>query len=209
MSILIRSFTLTATLVALATALGCEAAPAGNAETVTATAPEVSGHADRFSIYALDDEVWLDQDGGERGLGSLEGRVQVLAMVYTHCYHTCPQIVADMKWLEAMTEDLREDVGFVLVSLDPDRDDPERLTRYAEGIGLDPARWTLLMGSEDDTRALAALLGVRYRQEPDREIAHTNELTVLGVDGEIVHQRKGLNEDLDRTLAALLKAAGR
>jgi protein SCO1 len=209
MSILSRPLPLSAALAALAIALGCEAAPAGPPDAPTLEAPEASEHSDRFSIYALDDEVWLDQDGRERALGSLEGRVQVLAMVYTHCYHTCPQIVADMKRLEAMTEDLEGDVGFVLVSLDPDRDDPERLTRYAEGIGLDPARWTLLMGSDDETRALAALLGVRYRQEADREIAHTNELTVLGPDGTIVHQRKGLDEDLDHTLAALLKATGR
>jgi protein SCO1 len=209
MSLLFRSLMLAAALTALAISLGCEAAPAGHPGVVTATPPDVSGDSDRFSIYALDGEVWLDQAGRERALGSLEGRVQVLAMVYTHCYHTCPQIVADMKWLEAMTEDLEDEVGFVLVSLDPDRDDPERLTRYAEGIGLDPERWTLLMGSEDETRALAALLGVRYRQEADREIAHTNELTVLGMDGEIAHQRKGLDEDLDRTLSALLKAAGR
>ena len=209
MSTVTRTFAFVAALPVIALLAACEPAPAGQPdgamETTTTSTPE----ADRFSVYALGEEVWLDQDGRERSLASLDGRVQVLAMVYTHCYHTCPQIVADMKWLEAMTEELEDEVGFVLVSLDPDRDDPERLSRYADGIGLDPQRWTLLMGSDDDTRALAALLGVRYRQEADREIAHTNELTVLNPAGEIVHQRKALEEDLDRTLGAVRTAAGR
>ena len=204
MSILTRLVPIFAALLGgLAILAGCGEAPAMPAE----GAVEAEKVGDRFSVYALDTESWWDQTGEMRALGSLEGRVQVLAMVYTHCAHTCPRIVADMLQLEAMTEELGKEVGFVLVSIDPDRDQPGRLASFAEGIGLDPARWTLLQGTDDGTRALAALLGVRYRQEADREIAHTNELTVLSPAGEIVHQRKGLDEPLEHTLDALVAAA--
>jgi len=201
MSMLTRRVPVLAALVGgLALLAGCSEAPAMPGAEVE--------EGDRFSVYALDTESWWDQTGEMRSLNSLEGRVQVVAMVYTHCAHTCPRIVADMLQLEAMTEGLDEEVGFVLVSIDPDRDQPGRLTSFADGIGLDPARWTLLKGTDDGTRALAALLGVRYRQEADLEIAHTNELTVLNPAGEIVHQRKGLDEPLEHTLDALVAAAG-
>jgi protein SCO1 len=170
-------------------------------------AAAVSTSGDRFSVYALREERWWDRRGDERELGSLAGRVQVVAMVYTHCHHTCPQIVADMKRLEAELAAAGTDAGFVLVSLDPERDTPEQLQRFAEGLRLDAERWTLLTGTDGGTRALAALLNVRYRAEAEREIAHTNQLTVLDPEGRIVHQRPGLDEDLAATLAAVRRAA--
>jgi protein SCO1 len=170
-------------------------------------AAAVAPSEDRFSVYALEEERWLDRRGDERALGSLAGRVQVVAMVYTHCHHTCPLIVADMKRLEAELGAAGTDAGFVLVSLDPERDTPEQLHRFAEGLRLDPERWTLLTGTEGGTRALAALLNVRYRAEAEREIAHTNQLTVLDAEGRIVHQRPSLDEDLAATLAAVRAAA--
>jgi protein SCO1 len=182
--------------------VGTEAEAAGPAALTSADAP-----GDRFSVYALEDEPWLDASGEPRTLASLAGRAQVVAMVYTHCHHTCPQIVADMKRLEAELAGGPEEVGFVLVSLDPERDTPEQLRRFADGLGLAAERWTLLVGSEGGTRSLAALLNVRYRAEPDREIAHTNQLTVLDGGGHIVHQRASLAEDLALTLAAVREAA--
>jgi protein SCO1 len=156
---------------------------------------------DRYSVYALED-VWTDQSGRERTLASLTGRVQVVAMVYTHCHHTCPQIVADLKRIEAQTED----ADFVLVSLDPVRDTPAQLRSFAEGLRLDSGRWTLLVGSDESTRALSALLGVRYQVAEDREIAHTNPLVVLDRDGAIVHIRTALEQDLGATLEAIRRS---
>ena len=49
-----------------------------------------------FSVYDLEAR-WMDQGGRDRALRSLGGRVQVVAMVYTHCTHTCPAIVAEMQ----------------------------------------------------------------------------------------------------------------
>jgi protein SCO1 len=187
---------------------GCEprageaASPVSDVGAAAAVAPV----GDRFSVYALEEERWRDRRGDELGLGSLAGRVQVVAMVYTHCHHTCPLIVADMKRLEAELAAAGTDAGFVLVSLDPERDTPEQLQRFAEGLRLDAERWTLLTGTDGGTRALAALLNVRYRSEAEREIAHTNQLTVLDAEGQIVHQRASLDEDLTATRAAVRAA---
>ena len=52
-------------------------------------------------------------------------------------------------------------------------------------------------------RELAALLGVKYKQEAGGMFAHSNLITVLNQEGEIVHQRAGLKGGLDETVAAL------
>jgi len=156
------------------------------------------------SIYHLESE-WWDQHGEVQPLGSLGGRVQVISMVYTNCSYTCPRILADMKRIEAQIDD-PEQVGLVLVSIDPERDTPDRLRHFADATRLDPEAWTLLSGSDGDILALAVLLGIKYRAEGDGEFAHSNAMLVLNPAGEVVYRQVGLGEDLAPMLDAIRAA---
>lgn len=157
--------------------------------------------AERYSIYDLDAR-WRDQQGEARQLSSLRGRPRVIAMIYTHCSTTCPFTVAEMKRIERESP---SDAGFVLVSLDPKRDDPARLAMFAAERGLDASRWTLLDGSDASVRELAAVLGVRYRRISPEELAHSNALTVLDRDGVVAYQHAGLDaaDEVMKALASL------
>lgn len=194
--------TLLGLLLVLCLPTGCreaDGAVAGRAVVATsAAAPDAASEmaaADRGSLHDLGLR-FRDAAGAERELATLGGEARVLAMVYTSCAHTCPLIVAEMKRLEAaLPAAERARVRFVLVSLDPARDGPAQLAAFADHAELDPARWTLLTGSEDDVLTLAAALGVRYRAAVAGEIDHSNLLTVLDAEGRIAHQQLGLGED--------------
>jgi protein SCO1/2 len=123
-------------------------------------------------------------------------------MVYTSCAQACPAIVAEMKRVEASLGADAARVGFVLASMDPARDTPEKLAEFAGRAGLDPARWSLLGAEDGDVLELAAVLGVQYRRLPDGEFTHSNMLTVLDANGEIVHRQLGLGEGTAETAAA-------
>jgi protein SCO1/2 len=146
--------------------------------------------AESFSVYDLPGG-WRDQSGAERSLATLRGTPVLLAMVYTHCTATCPLAVSELKRIAASDATTR----FVLVSLDPARDDPAQLAAFARGLELDPARWTLLTGSDGDVRELAATLGVRYRQVTPQDLSHSNLITLLDRDGRIVRQSSGRVDD--------------
>lgn len=166
-----------------------------------------AGEPSDFSIYHAP-SVWTDQHGTERTLRSFEGRVQVVAMVYTSCAFACPRIMLDMKRIEAeLGPEYAEGVAFIVVSIDPARDTPERLAEFAAGSRLDPARWTLLNGADGDIRELAVLLGVQYRETAPGEWVHSNLITVLDRSGEIVHRQLGLGTDPTETLKAIERAA--
>jgi len=150
----------------------------------------VAPAADAFSVYDLDG-VWRDQAGAVRSLADWRGRPVLVALIYTHCTATCPLAVSELKRIAAIDPQVR----FVLVSLDPARDDVHALAAYAAERGLDAARWTLLTGNDDDVRGLAATLGIRYRQVTPDDLAHTNLITLLDSEGRIARQSSGRMDD--------------
>lgn len=165
-----------------------------------------AGEPSDFSVYHVE-STWTDQHGTERALRSLAGRVQVTAMVYTSCAYACPRIMMDMKRVEAeLGPEYADDVSFLIVSIDPERDTPERLAEFAAGSRLDPDRWTLLNGSGGDIRELAVLLGVQYRRTDPGEWVHSNVITILDRDGVVVHRQLGLGADPAPTLEAIQAA---
>ena len=110
----------------------------------------------------------------------------------------CPVLVRTLRNLdEGMPEDLRSQTRFVLVTVDPQRDTPVELRRYRSEMQLEKARWTLLRGSQDDVRELAAVLGVSYDQLGTGQFVHSNLVTVLDQRGEIIHQQSGTDDLLE------------
>lgn len=155
------------------------------------------------SVYNLHSR-WITHTGDSLALGNLQGKVQLVAMVYTSCQYACPRIVADMKRIEeSIVDTWGHQVGFVLVSIDPAHDTPEKLREFAQQNGFNPHRWQLLHGSEGSILELAALLGVQYKQVGEKDYSHSNVITVLNPAGEIAHQQVGLGVDPDETVAAI------
>jgi protein SCO1 len=198
----------------------CDTGPQSSADLAAADAASMAsgGHADHaamaagadyaaatassFSLYDLE-AAWQDQSGQSLALSDLAGRPRVIAMVYTSCAYACPRILKDMKRVEGELRAAGIDAGYVMVSIDPVRDTPDRLSEYATSVMLDPADWTLLTGTEDGVLELAALLGVRYRRISETDFEHSNIITLLDGEGRIVHRQLGLNAEPD----ALVRAA--
>ena len=191
-------------LCALRFALGASAADAVLPPCCRALAP--SAPLTDKSLYQLDSR-WTSDHDKQIQLRVLHGRPQVLTLFFTHCEFACPIIIHDLQRLAAaLPANLRGQVDFLLVSLDPERDTVPALRAFREQRKLPLANWTLLRGANDDVRELAALLGVNYQKDARGQFAHSNLITVLNAAGEIIHQQIGLNQDPAATLKALTKA---
>lgn len=59
-----------------------------------------------------------------------------------------------------------------------------------------------------DTLELALVLGVKFKREASSQFAHSNLITVLNGQGEIVHQLVGLNQEIEETVERVKKSAG-
>jgi protein SCO1/2 len=170
-----------------------------------AVAPAATGFS-RDSLYQIETK-FTDDTGRPFALGELRGRPVVLTMFFASCGYACPLLVTDMQAIRAqLPAAVRENAVFVLVSFDSVRDTPAALRKYRTERALD-AGWVLLHGDDDAVRELAALLGVKYKQEADGMFSHSNLVTVLNRAGEIVHQRTGLRGGLAETARAVTAAA--
>ncbi len=147
------------------------------------------------SVYQLD-STWTSDHGSAVKLSSLQGRPQVVAMFFANCAYACPLLVFQMQQIEeSLPASLRDKVGFTLVSFDPERDTVDRLHQYRLQHSLAEGRWTLLRGNADDVQDLAALLNVKFKKDAQGQFTHSNVLTLLNADGEIVSQQVGLTLD--------------
>jgi len=148
------------------------------------------------SIYQLTGS-WTDQNNKTIQLGKFQGKKVVLAMFFTSCTYACPIILNDMQKIEkSLSNEKLAETQFVFLSIDPDRDTPEKLLHYAKSKNLDLHRWTLLTGKNDDILELAALLGFKFRKDANGDFSHTNMITLLNEKGEITFQLIGLNQDV-------------
>jgi protein SCO1/2 len=194
---------LTGTLLLMLAFSGCsrphERAPVSGADRTEVRAQAPSLFELKFPL--------TDTDGRTRTLAEFRGTPFVASMVYTNCTSVCPRVTADLKTLEkALPPDVREHTRFLLFSLDPGRDTPAALTKFAEQHALDHSRWTLLASSEDDMRTLAAVLGVKFRPDEGGEIAHSAVIVVCNPDGTVRHRQVGLQDRVDDLVAAVEEA---
>lgn len=140
----------------------------------------------RDSVYQLDAAL-TDQAGRHTTLGARRGTAQVVVMFYTSCSYICPTIIDTVLDLDRkLAPAERARLGVLLISLDPRRDDPAALKATATKRGLDLARWTLAQPQPADVRAIAGVLGVRYRVLADGELNHTGALVLLDADGRVI-----------------------
>jgi protein SCO1 len=147
------------------------------------------------SVYQLE-TVWTNDQSQAMQLSALKGRPQIVVMFFASCQYTCPLIVHQLKQLEeALPQGVRTNTGFTLVSFDPTRDTPAALKDYRAQHELSRMNWTLLNGDADSVADLAAVLGVKFKQDAQGQFAHSNVITLLNAQGEIVYQQIGLNPD--------------
>ena len=182
-------------------ATGCR-----STRTTPSCCAKVESAAAQFSDKSLyqTESKWTTDTGRQIKLADLKGRPQVVVMFFASCQYACPILVHDVQRIEAaLPSGQRVRVGFTLVTIDPRRDTPEALASFRSTRVLPAETWTLLRGEPDDILELAALLGVKYKEEATGQFAHSNLITVLNAAGEIVFQQPGLNLPPDEIVAKL------
>jgi protein SCO1/2 len=151
----------------------------------------------------------VDQDGRPVTLDSLRGQVVLLDFVYTHCPGPCPILTGTHVAVQrALPPELAPKVRFVSISLDPGRDTPEALRRYAEAHGADLARWSFLTGEPGTVEDVLQRYGVGATPAENGEIEHLVVTYLIDAEGRVARRFAGLEHRPEALVAALGAVAG-
>ena len=168
-------------LIALALGLALGQASPATAADAGATSAALPGD----SLYHLQ-AGFTDLHGQSLQWAALQGRPQLVSMLYGNCSLMCPLILENAKAVQKqLSPEQRARLGVAMITLDPARDTPAALAEVAER-NRTPADWQYLQPDADDVRAVASVLDVRYRFRDDGSINHTSALVLLDANGQIL-----------------------
>jgi len=150
--------------------LSKDSVPVSSAAAVSNTSSDAAAE-EKARNYFTDTEV-IDQNGKKQRFYSdvLKGRVVLISFIFTNCEFACPMQAQKLKQARAaMVPSIKDDVWYVTLSVDPERDTPEAMKKFAERQGVDESRWIFLTGKKENMEFLVKRLG---QYTPDIE-SHT------------------------------------
>jgi protein SCO1/2 len=125
--------------------------------------------------------VWFDDSGARVSFSQMRGTPIVLAVFFTSCHDTCPRTLAKLREVYDQFEREHRRAEFVVVTIDPKTDTPERLRELRKERRL-PDAWHLWTGGAVETRQLADLLGI-HEMQMDAHLIHDSRIMQFDTDG--------------------------
>jgi cytochrome oxidase Cu insertion factor (SCO1/SenC/PrrC family) len=135
------------------------------------------------------DLILVDQSGVRQSLAASAGKAALVTFAFGHCTTVCPTIVYDLK--RARQAAGHDDVPLIVVTLDPWRDTPERLTSLVQKWGLGPHDKVLSGQVQEVQDALDALSVTRSRDLTTGDIDHVATVLAMNQDGILVLRLDG------------------
>jgi protein SCO1 len=137
--------------------------------------------------YPVAQEFELSRGDGSRfRLSEMRGKAVLLFFGYTSCPDVCPTTLAELKQaLDALDEENARQVQVVFITVDPERDTPERVQEYVNHFNPD---FIGLSGSESELVQVWQKYGV-FREIVDGTstagyiVNHTARVTLIDQDG--------------------------
>jgi protein SCO1/2 len=147
------------------------------------------------------------QDGARVGMVDLRGKVVVVTFIYTTCADTCPLLTSKLVGIQRQLGADGARVRFVAITVDPKKDTPAALRRYAEGHGAKAPGWIFLTGTEGEIGEVARRYGIYVKKKPGGDVDHTFLTSVIDREGVLRVQYQGVRfspQEFLRDLRSLL-----
>jgi protein SCO1 len=122
---------------------------------------------------------------GDVSVNDFRGKIVLLYFGYTFCPDICPGTLANVAQALRNIGPKAEDVQLIMVSLDPERDTPEKLAEYMRHFH---PSFIGMTGTKEQLDEVASLYGIYYQKAEGSDatgylIDHTATLLVLDREG--------------------------
>lgn len=129
-----------------------------------------------------------DVDGNRVQLSDLDGHIVIMFFGYTSCPDVCPVTLTEFLQIRSRLGKQAEEISFVFVTVDPERDTPERMKKYL--TNFDP-EIIGLTGSRSELEMVWASYGVYEAKleggsEGNYLVDHSSRTYVIDADGNLL-----------------------
>jgi protein SCO1/2/putative membrane protein len=166
---------------------------AGGARSLLESRRESAARPAVLPVYGqLPEFEFVERSAAAFGSRDLRGKTWIADFVFTRCTGPCPVMTSKMRELQnALPPSV--DIKLVSISVDPEHDSPEVLTRYASAYGAQPGRWFFLTGKPEPIYDLARQsfkMTVQRSEQADAEddggaIIHSTHFILVDGVGQI------------------------
>jgi len=151
--------------------------------------------AEAARIVKLNDEnpdfpkiTMQDHTGRTFTLSELSGKYVLMTFIYTSCGTVCPQIEMNLSevYHRLPQEAIGQEIVFLSVSFDPDRDTPEMLEAYRQYFVQDPDDWRLArVPDRGELNKLLDAFGVIVIPGTNGDFAHNGAFYLIDRGGRL------------------------
>lgn len=147
------------------------------------TGPEVVTLAPSFEL--------TDETGHSFSSEELAGQVYVVQFFFSNCATVCPRLSDWMSRIQDRVASHGDAVRLVSITVDPQRDTPEKLAAYAKAYGAIPGRWKFLTGDPQQIERVVVdgFYQVIERRENDQsglyDIVHSERFVLVDEQGRV------------------------
>ncbi len=153
-------------LAAASLMLGACDKPGEGTQMMLSPAKSTFKNTDVTGLDYAKDFAMPDHTGKMRTLADFKGKAVVVFFGYTRCPDVCPTTMAEMANVMQQLGPLAEKVQVLFVTVDPERDTPELLSKYVPSF--DP-RFLGLVGDKAQTEKIAKDFRVFYQKAAGKE----------------------------------------
>jgi protein SCO1/2 len=153
--------------------------------------------------------VLINQDSVEVTIPEiLKNKISLAGYIFTHCPDICPMTTHNMYRVQKKLTS-EEDILFVVISFDPDRDTPSVLKKYAELRDYDLNSWQLLTGKKEEINKLLDNVGVTAiaadssfteSGELNYYFLHTDRISLVDKEAKVRKNYKGSTADINEII---------
>ena len=158
--------------------------------------------AARFMSSAIRWESEFTNRYGEQvTLADYIEKTLVMNFIYTRCPSICPtQTLHLLEIFKELSDEQRESLVFISISLDPEHDSPETLLAFADQFGIGAQGWAFLTGDREDTERTMNSMNVMSYSVGNNEYNHSSKIYVVKNKGESISAIDDNKENLRKAI---------
>ena len=137
----------------------------------------------------------------------IKDKVTVIGFIYTNCPDICPMTTHNMYLTQQkLKKSAIDDVLFVTVTFDPDRDFPSVLKKFGEIRDIDFNNWVFLWGDKKNTKSLLRRFDITALKtdstyfddgELTYSVMHTDRISLIDNESRLKKNYRGSKVNLE------------